>query len=116
MRVLLIEDDYAVSQSVETILKKEGMVVDTTDDGEDGLDCGKLYDYDIIILDLNLPGMNGYEVLKSLRNAKITTPVLILSGLSHSDTPRKRYSCRGRAPVSDVKAALTHIHSQIFWL
>lgn len=77
MRVLLIEDDYAVSQSVETILKKEGMVVDTTDDGEDGLDCGKLYDYDIIILDLNLPGMNGYEVLKSLRNAKITTPVLI---------------------------------------
>ena len=51
MRVLLIEDDYAVSQSVETILKKEGMVVDTTDDGEDGLDCGKLYDYDIIILD-----------------------------------------------------------------
>ena len=67
MRVLLIEDDYAVSQSVETILKKEGMVVDTTDDGEDGLDCGKLYDYDIIILDLNLPGMNGYEVLKSLQ-------------------------------------------------
>ena len=85
MRVLLIEDDYAVSQSVETILKKEGMVVDTTDDGEDGLDCGKLYDYDIIILDLNLPGMNGYEVLKSLRNAKITTPVLILSGLYEPD-------------------------------
>ena len=81
MRVLLIEDDYAVSQSVETILKKEGMVVDTTDDGEDGLDCGKLYDYDIIILDLNQPGMNGYEVLKSLRNAKITTPLLILTGL-----------------------------------
>ena len=85
MRVLLIEDDYAVSQSVETILKKEGMVVDTTDDGEDGLDCGKLYDYDIIILDLNLPGMNGYEVLKSLRNAKINTPVLILSGLYEPD-------------------------------
>ena len=85
MRVLLIEDDYAVSQSVETILKKEGMVVDTTDDGEDGLDCGKLYDYDIIILDLNLPGMNGYDVLKSLRNAKIATPVLILSGLYEPD-------------------------------
>lgn len=85
MRVLLIEDDYAVSQSVETILKKEGMVVDTTDDGEDGLDCGKLYEYDIIILDLNLPGMNGYEVLKSLRNAKNDTPVLILSGLYEPD-------------------------------
>ena len=85
MRVLLIEDDYAVSQSVETILKKEGMVVDTTDDGEDGLDCGKLYDYDIIILDLNLPGMNGYEVLKNLRTSKISTPVLILSGLYEPD-------------------------------
>lgn len=85
MRVLLIEDDYAVTQSISTILKKEGMVVDTTDDGEDGLDLGKLYDYDIIILDLNLPGMNGYDVLKSLRNSKNETPVLILSGLSEPD-------------------------------
>ena len=85
MRVLLIEDDYAVTQSISTILKKEGMVIDTTDDGEDGLDLGKLYDYDIIILDLNLPGMNGYDVLKSLRNSKNETPVLILSGLSEPD-------------------------------
>jgi two-component system cell cycle response regulator CtrA len=85
MRVLLIEDDYAVTQSISTILKKEGMVVDTTDDGEDGLDLGKLYEYDIIILDLNLPGMNGYDVLKSLRNSKNETPVLILSGLSEPD-------------------------------
>lgn len=85
MRVLLIEDDYAVTQSISTILKKEGMVVDTTDDGEDGLDLGKLYDYDIILLDLNLPGMNGYDVLKSLRNSKNETPVLILSGLSEPD-------------------------------
>lgn len=85
MRVLLIEDDYAVTQSISTILKKEGMVIDTTDDGEDGLDLGKLYEYDIIILDLNLPGMNGYEVLKSLRNSKNETPVLILSGLSEPD-------------------------------
>jgi two-component system cell cycle response regulator CtrA len=61
------------------------MVVDTTDDGEDGLDLGKLYEYDIIILDLNLPGMNGYEVLKSLRNSKNETPVLILSGLTEPD-------------------------------
>ncbi len=85
MRVLLVEDDYAVSQSVETMLKKEGMIIDTTDLGEDGLEIGKLYDYDIIILDLMLPDMNGYEVLKSLRNAKVNTPVLILSGLSEPD-------------------------------
>ncbi len=77
MRVLLVEDDYAVSQSIETMLKKEGMIIDTTDLGEDGLEIGKLYDYDIIILDLMLPDMNGYEVLKRLRSAKIETPVLI---------------------------------------
>ena len=85
MRVLLVEDDYAVSQSIESMLKKEGMVVDATDLGEDGLDIAKLYDYDIIILDLMLPDMNGYEVLKNLRSAKINTPVLILSGLSEPD-------------------------------
>lgn len=85
MRVLLVEDDYAVSQSIETMLKKENMIVDTTDLGEDGLEIGKLYDYDIIILDLMLPDMNGYEVLQSLRAAKINTPVLILSGLTEPD-------------------------------
>lgn len=91
MRVLLVEDDYAVSQSIETMLKKEGMIVDTTDLGEDGLEIGKLYDYDIIILDLMLPDMNGYEVLKSLRSAKINTPVLILSGLSEPDKKVKGF-------------------------
>ena len=85
MRVLLVEDDYAVSQNIEAMLKKEGMVVDATDLGEDGLDIAKIYDYDIIILDLMLPDMNGYEVLKNLRSAKINTPVLILSGLSEPD-------------------------------
>ena len=85
MRVLLIEDDYAVSQSIEMMLKKEGMIVDTADLGEDGLDIGKHYDYDIIILDLMLPDINGYEVLKRLRSAKRTTPVLILSGLNESE-------------------------------
>ena len=80
MRVLLIEDDWAVSQSVEMMLKKEGMIVDTADLGEDGLDIGKHYDYDIIILDVGLPDINGYEVLKRLRSAKRTTPVLMISG------------------------------------
>ena len=85
MRVLLIEDDKAVSQNIELLLKKEGMVVDLADYGEDGIEIGKIYDYDIIILDLMLPDINGYEVLSRLRAAKVTTPVLILSGLSGPD-------------------------------
>ena len=92
MRVLLVEDDYAISQSIETMLKKEGMIVDTTDLGEDGLEIGKLYDYDIIILDLMLPDMNGYEVLKNLRASKVNTPVLILSGLSEPDKRLKAWA------------------------
>jgi two-component system cell cycle response regulator CtrA len=81
MRVLLIEDDSATAQSIELMLKSENYNVYTTDLGEEGIDLGKLYDYDIILLDLNLPDMSGYEVLKDLRVAKVKTPILILSGL-----------------------------------
>jgi two-component system cell cycle response regulator CtrA len=85
MRVLLIEDDSATAQSIELMLKSDGFNVYTTDLGEEGIDLGKLYDYDIILLDLNLPDMSGYEVLKTLRLAKIATPILILSGLADID-------------------------------
>ena len=85
MRVLLVEDDPATSQSVEMILKSAGMVVDATDLGEDGLEIGKMYDYDIIVLDLMLPDIDGLEVLRRLRDARVGTPVLILSGLSQSE-------------------------------
>lgn len=85
MRVLVIEDDAATSESIQLMLKSEGMNVFATDEGEDGLDCGKLYDYDIILLDLTLPDMSGYEVLRGLRVAKIKTPIMILSGLHGVD-------------------------------
>jgi two-component system cell cycle response regulator CtrA len=81
MRVLLIEDDTATAQSIDLMLKAEGFNVYATDFGEEGADLGKLYDYEIILLDLNLPDMSGFEVLRTLRVAKIKTPVLILSGL-----------------------------------
>jgi len=81
MRVLLIEDDKATAQSIELMLQSDGFNVYTTDLGEEGIDLGKLYDYDLILLDLNLPDMNGFDVLKTLRLAKISTPILILSGL-----------------------------------
>jgi len=85
MRVLLVEDDPTTQQSVRMMLESASMVVDTTDLGEDGLEISKIYDYDIIILDLMLPDISGMEVLRRLRNAKIETPVLILSGLTESE-------------------------------
>jgi two-component system cell cycle response regulator CtrA len=89
MRVLLVEDDSAVSKSIELMLRSEGFVCDTTDLGEDGLEIGKIYDYDIIILDLMLPDIDGYEVLRRLRAARVKTPILILSGLSELDNKLK---------------------------
>src|SRR4026208_522085 len=86
MRVLLIEDEPTTAKSIELMLTSEGFNVYTTDLGEEGLDLGKLYDYDIICLDLNLPDMHGYDVLKKLRLAKVGTPVLILSGISEMDS------------------------------
>ncbi|WP_286791524.1 response regulator transcription factor, partial [Thalassospira sp. UBA4513] len=85
MRVLLVEDDNTYADSIELMLKSEGMVIDTTDLGEDGLEIGKLYDYDIILLDLMLPDIDGYEVLRRLRDARVETPVLILSGLTETE-------------------------------
>ena len=85
MRVLLIEDDSATAQSIELMLKSENFNVYITDLGEEGVDLGKLYDYDIILLDLNLPDMSGYDVLKTLRVAKVKTPILILSGLGNTE-------------------------------
>lgn len=85
MRVLLVEDDPVTAQSLQMMLESENMVVDSTDLGEDGLEIGKLYDYDIIILDLMLPDIDGIEVLRRLRDARVETPVLILSGLSDPD-------------------------------
>jgi two-component system, cell cycle response regulator CtrA len=85
MRVLLVEDDPATSKSVEMMLTSAGMVVDATDLGEDGLEIGKMYDYDIIVLDLMLPDIDGLEVLRRLRDARVETPVLILSGVQEAD-------------------------------
>jgi two-component system cell cycle response regulator CtrA len=89
MRVLLIEDDRATAQSIELMLKSESFQIYTTDLGEEGVDLGKLYDYDIILLDLNLPDMSGFEVLRSLRVSKVKTPILILSGLAEIENKCK---------------------------
>jgi two-component system cell cycle response regulator CtrA len=91
MRVLLIEDDSATAQSIELMLKSEGFNVYTTDLGEEGVDLGKIYDYDLILLDLNLPDMSGLDVLRQLRVGKINTPIMILSGSTEIDTKVKTF-------------------------
>ncbi len=92
MRVLLIEDDTATAQSIELMLKSEGFNVYTTDLGEEGVDLGKLYDYDIILLDLNLPDMSGYEVLKSLRVSQGQHPFSFSPALPASRTRSRAWA------------------------
>jgi two-component system, cell cycle response regulator CtrA len=79
MRVLLIEPDGAMAQSLELMLKSESFNIYTTDLGEEGVDLAKLYDYDVILLELNVPDVSGFEVIRAIRVAKVKTPILIIS-------------------------------------
>ena len=82
MRILLVEDDLTAARGISLMLKTGGAVVDTADTGEEALELVRHYDYDIVILDLLLPDMEGYEVVRRMRAGRIDVPVLILSGLS----------------------------------
>ena len=84
MRVLLVEDDLVIAKSITLMLKKVGAVVDEVDTGKEALELSRHYDYDIVVLDLNLPDLEGYEVIRRMRLAKLEIPILILSGLSGS--------------------------------
>ena len=91
MRVLLVEDDPTTSKSIEMMLTHANLNVYATDLGEEGIDLAKLYDYDLILLDLGLPDMNGHEVLRQLRIARVDTPILILSGDDDTDSKIKGF-------------------------
>ncbi|MBL6454794.1 response regulator transcription factor [Belnapia sp. T6] len=91
MRVLLVEDDLTTSRGIVAIMKASAMVVDAVDTGEEALELVRLYDYDIVVLDLVLPDMEGYEVVRRLRAARIETPVLILSGLARPQAKVKGF-------------------------
>jgi two-component system, cell cycle response regulator CtrA len=82
MRVLLIEDDLVAARGLGLVLRSGGAVVDHADTGEEGLELARHYDYDIVVLDLMLPDMEGYDVIRRMRAGRIDVPVLILSGLS----------------------------------
>ena len=91
MRILLVEDDPMTSKSIEMMLASANLNVYATDLGEEGIDLAKLYDYDLILLDINLPDMNGHEVLRQLRLSKIDTPILILSGMDDTENKIKGF-------------------------
>ena len=93
MRILLIEDDPSTAESIELMLRKADLNTYVTDSGEEGIELAKLYDYDLIILDLSLPDIDGYEVLRKLRVGKIDTPTLILSGYQEADSKIKGFGC-----------------------
>ena len=80
MRILLVEDDATTARSIDLMLSHANFNVYLTDMGEEGVDLAKLYDYDLILLDLDLPDMNGMEVLRQIRLSRIDTPILILTG------------------------------------
>ena len=85
MRILILEDNSILSTSIQNILIKSGYVVDVFDDGDDGqsaLDCAN---YDLLILDLGLPNLDGIDILKNLRKQKKTLPVLIISARDRLD-------------------------------
>jgi two-component system cell cycle response regulator CtrA len=91
VRVLLVEDDPSTAKSIELMLSHANLNVYSTDLGEEGIDLAKLYDYDLILLDINLPDMNGHEVLRQLRLSRIETPILILSGEDGTESKLKGF-------------------------
>ena len=91
MRVLLVEDDPTTAKSIEMMLRHANLNVYSTDLGEEGVDLAKLYDYDLMLLDLNLPGMTWLDVLRQLRLARVDTPILILTGADDTDSKLKGF-------------------------
>lgn len=79
MRVLVVEDEYKIANSVKKGLVQEGMVVDIAYDGVEGYDLAHEEEFDVIVLDIMLPGMDGIKICKELRRAKIHTPILMLT-------------------------------------
>ncbi len=91
MRVLLVEDDLTAARGISLMLRSNGAIVDQTDTGEEALELVRHYDYDVVVLDLMLPDMEGYEVVRRMRAARMSTPVLILSGLSRPQAKVKGF-------------------------
>jgi two-component system cell cycle response regulator CtrA len=86
MRVLLVEDDMTAARGITMVMKSGSAVVDHADTGEEALELLRHYDYDVMILELALPDMEGFEVLRRMRAARNNTPVVALSALARPET------------------------------
>ena len=82
MRILYIEDEKYLAEAVIHLLKKEKINVDWTGDGEEGLELALKPNYDVIVLDIMLPGLSGLEILQTVRGRGIKTPIIMLSALN----------------------------------
>ena len=82
MKILLVEDEKELSRALAKMLAKDGYEVDQVYDGADGLNYGSTGMYDVILLDVIMPKMNGFEVLAALRSKKISTPIIMLTALT----------------------------------
>lgn len=85
MRILIIEDEIGLAEGIKAVLEKNNFTVDMVHDGLTGLEYSLSNIYDVILLDIMLPKMNGFRVLENIRNEKITSPVLMLSARSDTD-------------------------------
>jgi two-component system, cell cycle response regulator CtrA len=92
MRVLLIDDDLTVSRGLTLVLRTAGAVVDPVETGEEGLELIRRYDYDIVVLELTLADMEGYEVVRRMRAGRISTPVLVLTAMARPEARVKALS------------------------
>lgn len=92
MRALMAEHEVAAARDLSSLLKSAGGVVDQVDSGEEALELARHYDYDIVLVELLLPDIEGYEVVRRMRAARIETPVIVLSGLSRPQAKVKAFA------------------------
>jgi DNA-binding response OmpR family regulator len=85
MKILVVEDEHKIANSIKKGLEQEAFAVDVAYDGDEGYDLAAAENYDVIILDLMLPGMDGIEICRKLRAEKIHTPILILTARGQLD-------------------------------
>ncbi len=116
MRVLLVEDDAIAARGISLMLKANHIVVDVAQTGEEAVEIVKRYDYDVVVLDLMLPDMEGYEVVRQMRSARLDVPVLVLSGLSQPDAKVKAFRTGADDFISkpfDKSEFLARIHAVV---